>query len=886
MPLTKPTAGTAPNGPLASHFDHWWGILNNSGVTSPDEIGSNNLTLSNTSGVLTSGLAWASDAEGPYLALTAAIPTPVALAATVGLTNAGPWTVVFRMAATGTGYNGAALGDTTNTSDFVILDRQDGILWYRSSSSVDVQPTCADMGTEHTYVLVSDGTKIYIYQEGTLLNPGGTTVGGIAGPSLSINALGDGYTSSAFALIGKLRCAGVCSGYAFTSSDVTTFTNDPYAALYAGASFAVTPGAIPASHTGAITLALAGTGTTWTSGSSVAVNNSVTGTTTVTAGTWTRTSNTSATLTVTTGAGNGTCTLIIDGVTSPALAVGAVSIVLSPSSGSTGASQTVDVTGTDTAWLSETASGLFTVSGGTGASITGGSIVVADDTHAHFTLVNGSAAATLTVTETVSGATATFTVNSITGTITVTAPVPYQTFQRDTITDVGPIAIAGTYTGAAGLSDLSVEAGFAGGAFATIGTAAGGAFAGTLTGQAPGQGTLIVRFKYAATITTSVSNIKIGDVLIAAGQSNAAGQLPVPQTYTPSGGLGGSLYRPGTGGWTDGTDAAQGMSTGSFWPLLATQWMADQGVPLAVINVGVGGSGLILPTPSWTKGGSNYAGMVSAVTAARVNGVRGILWYQGETDSLNGVTRPQYLTAFLDFARDAAADIAGAPASGVASPPRVIPFQPTNSGGGETDAWRLAIADAWDVGGHVLGCSGIYDKSNSLHPSSGGSPDALGVVQADRFWAACAAGLLNGTGPARGPKLVAIQHDAARTQLTVTFNQALKTGLTFTAAAWTVVGVMTPATVASVAYATDPSSVVLTLAAPAALPIVVSLGLGSATAGQVVPLGPDLPLPAGGTQNLPAEPFSAVAAVPASGSGGGGSTQVFAPIGCGFIRGI
>ena len=70
-------------------------------------------------------------------------------------------------------------------------------------------------------------------------------------------------------------------------------------------------------------LTLVGTGTAWTSGSVVTVQNSVTGTTTVTAGTFTALSATSATLAYTTGAGVGTWMLTIDGVTSPPLGVGA-----------------------------------------------------------------------------------------------------------------------------------------------------------------------------------------------------------------------------------------------------------------------------------------------------------------------------------------------------------------------------------------------------------------------------------------------------------------------------------------------------------------------------------------------------------------------------------
>jgi hypothetical protein len=72
-----------------------------------------------------------------------------------------------------------------------------------------------------------------------------------------------------------------------------------------------------------VTLTLLGFETSWTSGSSVSVQNNVTGTTTVTAGTWTAISSTLATLSVTTGAGTGTFTVTVDGVVSRAVTVGA-----------------------------------------------------------------------------------------------------------------------------------------------------------------------------------------------------------------------------------------------------------------------------------------------------------------------------------------------------------------------------------------------------------------------------------------------------------------------------------------------------------------------------------------------------------------------------------
>jgi hypothetical protein len=87
-------------------------------------------------------------------------------------------------------------------------------------------------------------------------------------------------------------------------------------------SFAVKPTRIQPKVSAPRLLTLAGIGTSWSSGSSVSITNSVTGTTTVTAGTFTAISAIEATLAVTTSAGTGTFTITIDGITASPTGVG------------------------------------------------------------------------------------------------------------------------------------------------------------------------------------------------------------------------------------------------------------------------------------------------------------------------------------------------------------------------------------------------------------------------------------------------------------------------------------------------------------------------------------------------------------------------------------
>jgi hypothetical protein len=169
-------------------------------------------------------------------------------------------------------------------------------------------------------------------------------------------------------------------------------------------SFTVSPTTVPKSHSGHITLTLTGTSTTWAGGGSEFSLSGVAGVTKVSENV---TSTTAATLVITTGATAGTLTVTdLDSLTATTT-VAAATLAISPTSGLTGATPTLTLTGTSTVWGQETAAGLFTVSGGTGASV--GTPTVTTDTAGTAVLTVGSGAGTLTVTDASTGATATFT---------------------------------------------------------------------------------------------------------------------------------------------------------------------------------------------------------------------------------------------------------------------------------------------------------------------------------------------------------------------------------------------------------------------------------------------------------------------------------------------
>lgn len=169
-------------------------------------------------------------------------------------------------------------------------------------------------------------------------------------------------------------------------------------------SFTRSPSDVPKNHGNNITVTLAGTSTTWAGGGSEFSLSGVAGVTKVSENV---TSTTAATLVLTTGSTAGTLTITDgDGLTQT-VTVSTATFGVSPTSGSTGTTPTLTLTGTHTLWSSETAAGLFSVSGGTGASV--GTPTITTNTAGTAALTVGSAAGTLTVTDNSTGATASFT---------------------------------------------------------------------------------------------------------------------------------------------------------------------------------------------------------------------------------------------------------------------------------------------------------------------------------------------------------------------------------------------------------------------------------------------------------------------------------------------
>lgn len=238
-----------------------------------------------------------------------------------------------------------------------------------------------------------------------------------------------------------------------------------------------------------------------------------------------------------------------------------------------------------------------------------------------------------------------------TNAVTITYPQPWQTVQHTA--RASTIPVSGQYTHD-GTAPTAIEARFNGGTWATVDASpAAGQFNGTLASQGAARGTLEARFTNVTAVTDSVANVGIGEVSIAAGQSNISGR----GTSTNTANARASGFSIGTGTTTDGHRqladpiTVDSGSTGSY----ATKW-ADEfdtrysSLPLGLVVHALGGTGLYDPT-DWGQGDNEYIRLLRTILQSGVlrGGVCSMMWGQGGADAAQGVSEANYETALTNF---------------------------------------------------------------------------------------------------------------------------------------------------------------------------------------------------------------------------------------------
>lgn len=227
------------------------------------------------------------------------------------------------------------------------------------------------------------------------------------------------------------------------------------------------------------------------------------------------------------------------------------------------------------------------------------------------------------------------------GTISLTEPVAYQTFQRDA-GGKADIPTTGTYTGI----PSTITENFNEGSYGTaVAAPTGGTFATKYPLAAVGSGAVRVRFSNDTSINAVVTPILVGDVWGVGGQSNADGRGDGNRAYTGPNNYASKLNVSDAPALMVDPTGITGSSAGSPWPLLATA-IGNAGVPVQFINRGVGGTSIT----QWLPGGGNYEVLIAALRTV-TTAPAGVLFWQGETDAVNGMSAATYYGHLLTLSQ-------------------------------------------------------------------------------------------------------------------------------------------------------------------------------------------------------------------------------------------
>jgi hypothetical protein len=232
--------------------------------------------------------------------------------------------------------------------------------------------------------------------------------------------------------------------------------------------------------------------------------------------------------------------------------------------------------------------------------------------------------------------------------IGITTPLQYQCIQRSG--ETGSITVTGT---SSGLPSGGIEASFNGGAYQPISAFPGGSWTGTLTGQAPGRGTLTVRAVGNTAISATRADVSLGDIYIVAGDSNHSGRAGSSGTYLPStsNGLVASLYgndglwKPmqenrasATGAFDDPASSVYPVADdtsarGSYFGWLGKIIMDATSIPVAFVPCALGGTN----ASNWQRSTSTTTLYGAALARAQAVGThQAMLFTVGTNDAMSG----------------------------------------------------------------------------------------------------------------------------------------------------------------------------------------------------------------------------------------------------------
>lgn len=149
-----------------------------------------------------------------------------------------------------------------------------------------------------------------------------------------------------------------------------------------------------------------------------------------------------------------------------------------------------------------------------------------------------------------------------------------------------------------------------------------------------------------------IDQIGVGEVFVTAGQSNSANHgYPCQETTS------GNVMALGLEGWQVANDP-QPIATGEGgtpWPLLGDQFSQKLSRPIGFVSVGWGGTTVNQWQPSIQDG--LYSRLRAVLKQLRPNGLRAILWHQGESDTILGTSSDEYANRMEKVIRQSEMDI-------------------------------------------------------------------------------------------------------------------------------------------------------------------------------------------------------------------------------------
>jgi hypothetical protein len=239
----------------------------------------------------------------------------------------------------------------------------------------------------------------------------------------------------------------------------------------------------------------------------------------------------------------------------------------------------------------------------------------------------------------------------------LTEPLDYQVVQRSS-PGKGQLRVAGEYTGEVPHANLIMEARFLGEIQQTgwqrLGVAASGKrLTGTVEAPAGGWWKLEVRLLHEGKplALASTAHVGIGEVFVIAGQSNSAnhGEERQPTKTRRVAAFDGRAWR-----MADDPQPGASGGGGSFVPAFADAVVTRENVPVGIIACGIGATsvrewlprGAVFPNPptilsrveplpsgQWASKGDAYEAFIARMKSAGPQGVRAVLWHQGESDA-------------------------------------------------------------------------------------------------------------------------------------------------------------------------------------------------------------------------------------------------------------